>query len=144
MNRADQQFEIKNNGNPRSGTDGRGNLNQGVGVGRHSGRNQSKAFIRRNGFGRRIRKSNRFRHESIVRIEDDSSRYPFFALMYNASKAGIYVKSLYGLECGIQINIKIEKPPFNSAPENCSAKVVWCRALVESSSFRYGVGLAYC
>ena len=144
MNRADQQPEIKNYGDPRSGTDGLGNVNPGPGVDRHSAGNQGKAFIRQNDFGRRIRKSNRFRHKSIVRIEDDSSGYPFFTLMYNISKKGIYVESLFGLECGKRINIEIEKPPFSSAPENCSAKVVWCRALIEDSDFRYGVGLAYC
>jgi len=144
MNRVIQQLEITHYGNPRPGTDGLDNLNPGPGVDRHSARNQGKAFIRQMGCGRRIRKSNRFRHESIVRIEDGSSRYPFFALMYNTSKHGIYVESLFGLECGQRINIKIEKPPYSSAPENCSAKVVWCRALIEASDFRYGVGLAYC
>ena len=77
-------------------------------------------------------------------INDGRSPYPFFALMHNASSKGIYFESLYGLECGIQINVKIENPPFNSEPKSYMAKVAWCRALVEESTFRYGVGLEYC
>ncbi len=91
-----------------------------------------------------FRKSNRFRHESIVVIDDGRSRYPFFALMHNASNAGIYFESLYGLSCGIRVNVRIENHPFTSRPKSCTARVAWCRALVETSTCRYGVGLEYC
>jgi len=144
MSRANQQLEIIHYSNPFSDTDGQDNLNPDHRVDRRSIKYRSKDFIRRNGLGRGIRKKNRFSHTSIVRIEDGSSHYPFFALMYNTSKTGIYFESLYGLACGIRINVTIENPPFNSAPKSCMARVVWCRALVEKSDFLYGVGLEYC
>jgi len=91
-----------------------------------------------------FRNCSRVRHKSIIMLEDEASGYPFYAVMYNASGTGMYFESLFGLQSGTPVNIRIDTPPIKSARNSCHAKVVWCRELDDNSFFRYGVGVEYC
>jgi hypothetical protein len=88
-----------------------------------------------------FRKSERFSHESIIKLEEDLTLSPYYAVSYNTSEAGMYFKSLFELYPGAHIRIRIDDYTFsqNSVP----AKVVWCKKLVNSAVFRYGVGVKF-
>ena len=90
------------------------------------------------------RKSDRFRHESIIMIKDEHIKQPFFAMMHNASKNGLYFESLFSLGSGTQISIESESVPLYSNRKRRSAKVIWCRELADICASCYGVGVEFC
>ena len=90
-----------------------------------------------------FRDSVRFDHESIIMLEDDFG-YPFYGVMYNASAEGTHFKSLFKLEPGTHIDIKMDDPPAPADQNRCRAQVRWCKELDNHSIFRYGIGVEYC
>jgi len=88
-----------------------------------------------------FRKSERSGHESIIKLEDDLTLSPYYAVSYNSSEAGMYFKSLFELYPGARIRIRIDDYTFGQNP--VPAKVVWCKKLKNQTIFRYGVGVKF-
>jgi len=88
-----------------------------------------------------FRKSERSGHESIIKLEDDLTLSPYYAVSYNLSEAGMYFKSLFELYPGARIRIRIDDYTFGQNP--VPAKVVWCKKLKNQTIFRYGVGVKF-
>lgn len=87
------------------------------------------------------RKMGRFYHESIIMIEDDSTKIPYYAVSTNFSGTGMVFRSLFEIYPGAQIFIRIDD--YESSRTPISAKVVWCNKLKSQDSFRYGVGVKF-
>ena len=88
-----------------------------------------------------FRKSNRFSYKFIIKLEDDLTLSPYYALSHNISEAGIYFKSLFEMHPGARIRIRIDDDTFGRNP--VPAKVIWCNELKNQTSFRYGVGVEF-
>jgi Tfp pilus assembly protein PilZ len=89
----------------------------------------------------RFSRSERFRHESIIKIEDDLALSPYYAVSYNLSEGGMYFKSLFELFPGVHILIRIDD--YTLSKNQVPAKVVWCKKLENTNSFRYDVGVEF-
>ena len=89
----------------------------------------------------RFSRSERFRHESIIKIEDDLTLSPYYAVSYYLSEAGMNFKSLFELSPGVHILIRIDD--YTLSGNQVPAKVVWCKKLDNTNSFRYGVGVKF-
>ena len=87
------------------------------------------------------RRSERFGHKSIIKLEDDLTLSPYYAVSYNLSDAGMYFKSLFKLSPGAYILIRIDDYTFGRNPVR--AKVVWCNELKNETAFNYGVGVEF-
>jgi hypothetical protein len=87
------------------------------------------------------RRSERFGHKSIIKLEDDLTLSPYYAVSYNLSDAGMYFKSLFKLYPGAYILIRIDDYTFG--PNPVRAKVVWCNELKNETAFNYGVGVEF-
>jgi hypothetical protein len=88
-----------------------------------------------------FRKSERFCHESIIKLEDDLTLSPYYAVSYNLSETGMNFKSLFELYGGARIRIRIDDYTLCQNP--IIAKVVWCKELKNQTVFRYGVGVEF-
>ena len=88
-----------------------------------------------------FRKSERFGHESIIKFDDDRALSPYYALSRDLSETGMNFKSLFELYPGALILIMIDD--FTLSRYQVPAKVVWCKKLDDSNSFRYGVGVEF-
>ena len=88
-----------------------------------------------------FRRSRRFGHKYIVKLEDDLMLSPYYAVSYNLSDAGMYFKSLFDLHHGAHILIRIDD--YTLSQDSVPAKVVWCRKLEDTAIFRYGVGVEF-
>jgi Tfp pilus assembly protein PilZ len=88
-----------------------------------------------------FRKSDRFGHECIVKLGDDQTLSPYYAVSYNLSETGMFFKSLFELYPGAHILIGIDDYEFNR--NQVLAKVVWCNKLENTATFRYGVGVEF-
>ena len=88
-----------------------------------------------------FRKSERFDHESIIRLGDDHALSPYYAVSYNLSETGMYFKSLFEMYPGAQILIKIDD--YETSRNQVPARVVWCNKIENTSTFRYGVGVEF-
>jgi hypothetical protein len=88
-----------------------------------------------------FRRSRRLGHECIIKLEDDQTLSPYYAVSYNLSVTGMYFKSLFELHPGAHILVRIDDYILdqNIVP----AKVVWCKNLGTTASFRYGVGVEF-
>lgn len=86
-------------------------------------------------------RSERFGHESIIKIEDGLTLSPYYAVSYNLSETGMYLKSLFEMYPGARILIRIDD--YALSQNQLSAKVVWCKKLENTTSFRYGVGVEF-
>jgi Tfp pilus assembly protein PilZ len=89
----------------------------------------------------RFNRSERFRQESIIKIEDDLTLSPYYAVAYDLCEAGMYFKSLFELSPGAHIMIRIDD--YTLSGNQVPAKVVWCKKLENTNSFRYGVGVEF-
>ena len=87
------------------------------------------------------RRSERFGHKSIIKLEDDLTLSPYYAVSYNLSDAGMYFKSLFKLYPGAYIFIRIDDYTFGRNPVR--AKVAWCNELKNETAFNYGVGVEF-
>jgi Tfp pilus assembly protein PilZ len=88
-----------------------------------------------------FRRSERFRHESIVKLEDDLTLSPYYAVSYNLSDAGMYIKSLFEMYPGVHILMRIDD--FAVSHDPVPSRVVWCRELENPAVFRFGVGVEF-
>jgi hypothetical protein len=88
-----------------------------------------------------FRRSERFRHESIVKLEDDLTLSPYYAVSYNLSEAGMYFKSLFEMYPGAHILMRIDD--FGVSHDPVPARVAWCRELEDTAVFRFGVGVEF-
>lgn len=87
------------------------------------------------------RSMGRFYHESIIMIEDESTQIPYYAVSNNFSDTGMVFKSLFEINPGAQIFIRIDD--YASSRNPIPAKVVWCNKFKGQASFRYGVGVEF-
>ena len=88
-----------------------------------------------------IRRSDRVGHEYIIKLEDDRALSPYYAVSYNLSETGMCFKSLFELYPGAHILIRTDD--FTLSQNKIPAKVVWCKKLENTTSFRYGVGVEF-
>jgi len=88
-----------------------------------------------------FRKSERLGHEFIIKLEDDLTLSPYYAVSYNLSETGMYFKSLFEMYPGAHILIRIDD--YTLSQNKVPAKVVWCNKLENASIFRYGVGVEF-
>jgi hypothetical protein len=87
------------------------------------------------------RRSERFGHECIVKLGDDQTLSPYYAVSYNLSETGMYFKSLFEMYPGAHIRIRIDD--YELSRNQVLAKVVWCIKLENTATFRYGVGVEF-
>jgi Tfp pilus assembly protein PilZ len=87
------------------------------------------------------RRSDRFGHEYIIKLEDDRALSPYYAVSYNLSETGMYFKSLFELYPGVHIFIRLDD--FTLSRYQVPAKVVWCKKLENTNRFRYSVGVEF-
>ena len=88
-----------------------------------------------------VRKSERSVHECIVKIGDEQALSPYYAVSYNLSETGIHFKSLFEMYPGAHILIRIDD--YELSRNQVPAKVVWCKKLEASSTFKYAVGAKF-
>jgi hypothetical protein len=88
-----------------------------------------------------VRKSERLGHECIVKIGDAQALSPYYAVSYNLSETGIHFKSLFEMYPGAHILIRIDD--YELSRNQVPAKVVWCKKLETSSTFKYAVGAEF-
>lgn len=88
-----------------------------------------------------IRRSDRFGHEYIIKLEDDRALSPYYAVSYNLSETGMYFKSLFELYPGVHIFIRLDD--YTLSRNQLAAKVVWCKKLENTDRFRFGVGVEF-
>jgi hypothetical protein len=88
-----------------------------------------------------FRKSERFGHQYIIKLGEDPTLSPYYAVSHNLSETGMYFKSLFEMhpEARIRIVINDSIP----GPNQVQARVVWCAELKNSNTFRYGVGVEF-
>ena len=88
-----------------------------------------------------FRKSERFNHEYIIKIEDDQTLSPYYAVSFNLNETGMYLKSLFELHPGAHVLIRIDD--YTLSRNQVPAKVVWCKQFKNTDRFRYGVGVEF-
>jgi len=88
-----------------------------------------------------FRGSGRHGHECIIKLEDDQTLSPYYAVSQNLSETGMYFKSLFELHPGAHILVRIDD--YTLDQNIVAAKVVWCKKLKNTTSFRYGVGVQF-
>lgn len=88
-----------------------------------------------------IRRSDRFGHEYIIKLEDDRALSPYYAVSCNLSETGMYFKSLFELNPGVHILIRLDD--YTLSRNQVPAKVVWCKKLENTDKFRFGVGVEF-
>src|SRR3972149_12102485 len=88
-----------------------------------------------------IRRSDRFGHEFIIKLEGGRALSPYYAVSYNLSETGMYFKSLFELYPGVHIFIRLDD--YTLSQKRVPAKVVWCKKLENTDRFRYGVGVEF-
>lgn len=88
-----------------------------------------------------FRRSGRLGYECIIKLEDDQTLSPYYAVSHNLSETGMYFKSLFELYPGTHILIRIDD--YSLSQNQVPAKVVWCKKLKSTTSFRYGVGVEF-
>ena len=88
-----------------------------------------------------FRRSERLGHEFIIKLEDDLTLSPYYAVSYNLSETGMYFKSLFEMYPGAHILIRIDD--YTLSQNKVPAKVVWCNKLETTATFRYGVGVEF-
>ena len=88
-----------------------------------------------------FRKSERFGHECIVKLGDDQALSPYYAVSYNLSETGMYFKSLFELYPGAHILVRIDD--YELSRNQVPAKVVWCKKLETSSTFKFAIGAEF-
>ena len=90
------------------------------------------------------RKAKRLNHRGTIMLTDKASGYYSYALVTNVSGEGMYFVSEYAFQPGKEVDIRLDNPPFKSAPNDYHAIVCWCRLVSEDDSIDlYGVGVKY-
>jgi hypothetical protein len=88
-----------------------------------------------------FRKTERIDYESIIKIEDEFSLSPYYAVSHNLSEMGMYFESLFEFYRGARILIRIDEAKSSKTP--VLAKVVRCNKLTNQPIFRYGIGVKF-
>ena len=88
-----------------------------------------------------FRRSGRHGNDCIIKLEDDQTLSPYYAVSQNLSETGMYFKSLFELYPGAHILIRIDD--YSLSQNQVPAKVVWCKKLKNTTTFRYGVGVEF-
>ena len=90
------------------------------------------------------RKHNRLSHRSTVMLTNEQTGHYCYAQLCNIAGDGMYLETEYRFKPGDEFDIRIDKPPFRSAPKIYHAVVKWCRPLDDEESIgSYGVGVKY-
>ena len=90
------------------------------------------------------RKTKRMMHKGTIMLCDDSCEYYAYAQAGNLSADGMYFKSEYGFKQGRIIDIRLDNPPFKTAPKYYTATVKWCKPLsFNESILPFGVGVKF-
>jgi hypothetical protein len=87
------------------------------------------------------RKTGRFDHESIIMIQDDLTHIPYYAVSIASSNTAIVFKSLFEVDPGTLIFIRIDD--YGSSRNPIHAQVVWCNQRKSQGGFRYSVGVEF-
>lgn len=88
-----------------------------------------------------FRRSDRLGYEYIIKLEDDLTLSPYYAVSYNLSETGMYFKSLFELRPGAHILIRMDD--YTLSRNQVPATVVWCKPLENKAVFRYGIGVKF-
>ena len=88
-----------------------------------------------------FRRSGRHGNDCIIKLEDDQTLSPYYAVSQNLSETGMYFKSLFELHPGAHILVRIDD--YTLDQDIVPAKVVWCNKLETAATFRYGVGVEF-
>ncbi len=88
-----------------------------------------------------FRRSERLGREFIIKLEDELTLSPYYAVSYNLSETGMYFKSLFELYPGAYILIRIDD--YTLSKNKVPARVVWCKKLENSTTFRFSVGVEF-
>jgi hypothetical protein len=88
------------------------------------------------------RTAKRIKYKATVMIEIRDTGIFHYATMNNLSGDGIYCGSDFALKLGTPITIRLDNPPFASAPKIYLGKVLRCEELkgIYDSHF-YGLGI---
>lgn len=90
------------------------------------------------------RKSKRFVHESIVMLANENAEYFSYAKMFNFSGGGLYLESDVALQPRTKLQIRFDRPPFQSGPKVLSSLVIWCREVADyNSDYIYRIGVKF-
>jgi len=88
-----------------------------------------------------FRRSERFPHKCIIQFGEDLTLSPYYAVSCNLSERGMYFKSLFKLYTGSHIHIVINDHILRR--DQVPARVVWCKELKNTATFRYDVGVEF-
>ena len=91
-----------------------------------------------------FRRSQRFGHEYIIRLGEDltpTALTPYYAVSQNLSETGMHFKSLFELHPGALLSIMIDD--YALSRNQIPAKVVWCKKLENTATFRFAVGVEF-
>jgi hypothetical protein len=88
-----------------------------------------------------VRRSERFGHAYIIKLEDDMSPTPYYALSQDLSETGMQFKSLFELHPGFHLRIVINDKI--SSTHQVIARVVWCKELGNAATFPFAVGVEF-
>lgn len=90
------------------------------------------------------RTAKRLKHKGTIMLCDESSDDCTYGQMGNVSGDGMYFESDYGFNRGKIIDIRIDNPPFKTAPKFYNATVQWCKPLPQAKSILpFGVGVKF-
>ena len=83
-------------------------------------------------------------HKETIMLCDDSTEYYTYAQVRNVSGDGMYFESDHGFKRGRIIDIRLDNPPFKTAPKYYTATIKWCKPLsIEESILPFGVGVKF-
>jgi Tfp pilus assembly protein PilZ len=88
-----------------------------------------------------FRRSERLGHESIIQLGTDHTLSPYYAVSYNLNETGMSFKSLFEMHPGAQVFIKIDD--YTLSRNQIPAKVVWCKELEHTDTFRFAIGVKF-
>ena len=83
-------------------------------------------------------------HEGTIMLCDDAAEYYTYARARNLSGDGMYFESDYGFKRGRILDIRLDNPPFKTAPKYYTATVRWCKPLSwKDPILTFGVGVKF-
>jgi len=88
------------------------------------------------------RNARRLKHKGTIMLCDDSTYT--YAQVRNVSGDGMYFETDHGFKRGRILDIRLDNPPFRTAPKYYSATVKWCKPLsLKDSVLPFGVGVKF-
>jgi len=89
-----------------------------------------------------VRRNERFGHDYIIKLEDDMSPTPYYALSQDLSESGMQFKPLFELHPGSHLRVVLNNDGLSSQNQ-VPARVVWCKELGNAATFRFAVGVEF-